>query len=108
MSTIENIAAAQLDIDRIFFAMRSYECLRSNNPDTQTKTLGLRNLRFYKKGNNINLALSDTVIIIFESQKSGERHESVTVHRSGDTVLCPTPIFLALLSADALYVFVPM
>ena len=76
--------------------MRSCEYLRTNIPDEKrrTKTLQLRDLRFYKKGrlihhSNANLALSDTITITFEFQKSDERHESVTMHRSGDPVLCP-------------------
>ena len=95
-NTVENLAIAQLCIGAICFAMRSCEYLQTNIPAEQrrTKTLQLRDLRFYKKGRIINhtdanLALADTVTITFEFQKSEERHESVTMHRSGDPVLCP-------------------
>ena len=95
-STAENIAIAQLCTGAIFFAMRSCEYLRTNIPEEKrrTNTLRLRNIRFFRKGRELkhsdpNLALADTVTVTFEFQKSDERHESITMHRSGDNLLCP-------------------
>ena len=82
-TTTENLAIAQLCTGAFFFAMQSCEYL-----------LRLRNLSFRTKGALIphsspNLSLADTITITFEFQKSNERHESVTMHRSGDKCLCP-------------------
>ena len=95
-STIENIAIAQLCIGAIFFAMRSCEYLRTTADEEKRRTniLKLKNIRFFSKGqiilhNHPDLALSDTVTVTFEFQKSDERNESVTMHRSGDPTLCP-------------------
>ena len=82
-TTTENLAIAQLCTGAFFFAMQSCEYL-----------LRLRNLSFRTKGTLIphsspNLSLADTITITFEFQKSNERHESVTMHRSGDKCLCP-------------------
>ena len=95
-STVENIATAQLCIGAIFFAMCSCKYLKSSVAEEKRKTQTLRipNLRFYKKGRILKhsdpcLALTDTITITFEEQKNGEYHESVTMHRSRDTVLCP-------------------
>ena len=76
--------------------MQSCKYLCTNIPEErrQTNTLRLRNIRFYVKGRQVphshpRLTLSDTVTITFEFQKNNERHESVTMHCSGCTVLCP-------------------
>ena len=102
-SSNENIAIAQLCTAAIFFAMRSCEYLRTNIPEEKRRTniLRLRDLRFFKKGrqlkhSNPHLALADTVTVTFEFQKSDERHESVTMHRSGDNLLCPVRSLAAI------------
>jgi len=102
-STVENIAIAQLAIGAFFFAMRSCEYLRTNIAEEKrrTKTLRVRNIRFFRKGRLVphthrSLALADTVSITFEFQKSDERHETITMHRSGDTVLCPVRAWAAI------------
>ena len=58
-----------------------------------TRTLRLRDICFFNKGRQLlntdpHISLADTVSITFEFQKSDERHESVTMHRSGDNLLC--------------------
>ena len=95
-TTVKNIAIAQLCIGTIFFAMLSCEYLRTNIPEERklTNTLLLHNIRFYVKGRQAphyhpRLALSETVTTTFEFQKSDEQHESVTMHCSGCTLLCP-------------------
>ena len=83
--------------------MRSCEYLTTNIPEEnrRTNTLRLRNLRFFIKGRLIphsspRLSLADTITITFEFQKSDERHKSVTMHRSGDAVLCPVRAWAAI------------
>ena len=95
-SSIENIAIAQLCSGALFFAMRSCEYLRTNIAEEKrrTKTLRIHNLCFFKKGRQIvhsdrNLSLAYTITLNFEFQKLDERHKSVTMHRSGDSTLCP-------------------
>ena len=102
-STVENLALAQLVIGAFFFAMRSCEYLRTNIPEEKrrTKTLCIRNLRFFIKGCLLaycaaNLILADTITVTFEFQKSDERHESVTMFRSGDPTLCPVRAYAAI------------
>ena len=102
-STVENIALAQLCIGAFFFAMRSCKYLRTTIPQEkrQTKTLCIRNLRFFIKGRRLeysaaNLSLADTITVTFEFQKSDERHKSVTMFRSGDPELCPVRAWAAI------------
>ena len=66
----------------------------------QKKTIRIRNLRFFKKGRQLvhsyrNLSLANTITLTFEFQKSVKRHESVTMHRSGDSILCPVRAWTA-------------
>ena len=95
-SSTKNIAITQLCSAAIFFAMRSCEYLLVNIPEerTRTRTLQLRNLRFFMKGCKLlytdsHISLADTVSITFEFQKNDERHESVTMHRSGENICYP-------------------
>ena len=95
-TSVENIAVSQLATGAFFFAMRSCEYLQTNLAEDKrrTKILRVQDIRFFVKGrqiphSNTNLALSDTVSITFEFQKSDERHETITMHRSGDSMLCP-------------------
>ena len=102
-STVENIALGQLFIGAFFFAMRSCEYLRTTiaAEKKRTKTLCIRNLRFFLKGKQLdysaaNLPLADTITVTFEFQKSDERNESVTMFRSGDPTLCPVRAWAAI------------
>ena len=95
-STDNNLAAGQLGVVAFFFAMRSCEYLTTPTPKhkKRTKILCINNIRFFTKGKLIphhskNLHRADTVTITFEMQKSDERNESVTMHRTGDKIICP-------------------
>ena len=103
-TSAENIAIAQLATGAFFFAMRSCEYLQTNLPEDKrrTKILRQQDIRFFTKGkllahSNNNLAMADTVSITFEFQKSDERHETITMHRSGDTSLCPVRAWAAVI-----------
>ena len=104
-SSIENIAIAQLCTGAFFFAMRSCNHLCTNIAEEkrQTKTLRIRKLRFFKKGSQLvhsdrNLYLANTITLILELQKSDKRHEPVTMHRSGDSTLCPVQAWAAIVN----------
>ena len=78
-----------------------YLCTNIDEEKRRTKNLRIRNLRFFKKGRRIvqsdwNLSLADTITLTFELQKSDERHESFTMHRSGDSTLCPVQAWAAI------------
>ena len=95
-STDKNLAAGQLGVVAFFFAMRSCEYLTTPTPKhkKRTKILCINNIRFFTKGKlihhqSMNLHRADTVTITFEMQKSDERNESVTMHRTGDKIMCP-------------------
>lgn len=73
--------------------MRSCEYLLVSGP-RRTKRLRLRNLRFFKGKRQLPqsspfLRLADSISITFEFQKNDERDITVTMHRTGDPVLCP-------------------
>jgi hypothetical protein len=89
----EAIATHQLLRGAFFFGMRSCEYLEVSGP-RRTKRLRLKNLRFFIGSGELPhsshlLHLADSVTVIFEFQKTDERDEMVTMHRSGDPVLCP-------------------
>ena len=88
--------ARQLGIVAFFFAMCSCEYLTTPTPKhkKRMKILCINTIRFFTKGKLIphyskNLHRADTVTITFEMQKSDERNESVTIHRTGDKIMCP-------------------
>ena len=94
-STVTDIAVGQLTMGAFFCTMRSCEYTKtSRSEDKRTKILCLRNLRFLRGHRELshddpNLALADTLTITFEYQKNDERDDSVTHHRTGDTIFCP-------------------
>ena len=92
--TIKNKVIGQLTTGALFFGMRSCEYLKVEG-ERKTKLLRLRNLRFYIKHKEIDkikqthhLFKASTINITFESQKNGEKDESVTMH-SNSKKLCP-------------------
>jgi hypothetical protein len=89
----EAIATHQLLRGAFFFGMRSCEYLEVQGP-RRTKRLCLKNIRFFIKNRELPhsshlLHLADSVTVTFEFQKTDERDAMVTMHRSGDPVLCP-------------------
>ena len=92
------IAISQLARGALLFAMRSCEYSQvGNNPsdnNRKTKLLRVRNIRFFQDTREIhrdipNLpSIANTVRITFESQKNGEKFESIAMRRTGGS-LCP-------------------
>eukprot|EP00978_Attheya_sp_CCMP212_P036239 scaffold162830_cov52-Attheya_sp.AAC.9 len=67
----------------------------------QTKRLRIKNIRFFRRHkelshNDPRLASADSVTITFEYQKNDERNDSVTMHRTGDMLLCPVISWAAI------------
>jgi hypothetical protein len=94
-STSLDEAINQLTRGAFFFAMRSCEYLKvADSEKRRTKILLVRNLRFFQirvqlHHGDPNLHLADSVSITFEFQKNDERDVTITMHRTGDSVLCP-------------------
>ena len=84
--TTRNKVIGQLTTGALFFGMRSCEYLKVDG-ERKTKLLRVRNLRFYNNRKEIDklknthlLFQASSVNITFESQKNGEKDESVTMH----------------------------
>jgi hypothetical protein len=94
-STTLDEAINQLVRGAFFFAMRSCEYLKVPDSDKRrTKLLLLRNLRFFRARLQLlhsdpALHLADSISITFEFQKNDDRDAIITMHRTGDAVLCP-------------------
>jgi len=93
-TTEPDVAIGQLTGGAFFFAMRSCEYLKVSGPKRRTKLLRLRNLRFFYHRKEMAhtdpcLRYADTISITFEFQKNDERDVTITMHRTGDAVLCP-------------------
>ena len=77
-------ATSQLATGDFFFAMRSCEYLKAPQAKKgRTDVLHLRNIRFFKKGRELNhnnpwLEFADCVSITFDWQKKDERMDTVT------------------------------
>jgi len=102
MTTSElDVAMGQLVRGAFFFAMRSCEYLKVSGHERRTKLLRLRNLRFFKNRQEVSkssphLRFSDTISITFEFQKNDERDITITMHRTGDAILCPVIVWADL------------
>jgi hypothetical protein len=94
-STTLDVAINELTRGAFFYAMRSCEYLKvPKSEERRTKLLVVRNLRFFRCRVQLNhsdptLHLADNVSITFEYQKNDERDVTITMHRTGDSVLCP-------------------
>ena len=91
---IKNLHMGMLAVGALFFGMRSCEYLGVKNAhEKQTRLLEIRNLQFFKDNNQINkqspeIRNADFVAITFESQKNGEKHQTIVQHKLNRT-LCP-------------------
>ncbi len=86
-------AICKLFIGAFFFAMRSCEYVQVSGPH-KTKLLVIKNIKFYKRWHWLNhtnplLHLADCISFTFELQKKDTKGDTITQHRSSDTVLCP-------------------
>jgi hypothetical protein len=94
-STLLDEAVNELVRGAFFFAMRSCEYLRvPASEQRRTKLLRLQNLRFFRARvlllhDDPTLHLADSVSINFEFQKNDERDAIITMHHTGDSILCP-------------------
>lgn len=87
-------AIAELCTGAFFFAMRSCEYLSVGGLPRKTKRLRIRNLRFFMKGkeriiSSPNLERSDFISITFEDQKNDMKNDTITMHATNDSILCP-------------------
>jgi hypothetical protein len=86
-----------LFIGAFFFAMQSCEYL-SVTGTRRTKLLQVKNIRFFKSKREQDhcdkqLHKADTVSITFEFQKKDIKNDTITQHKSTDTLLCPVKIW---------------
>ena len=91
--TEADVATHQLLRGALFFAMRSCEYLKVSGA-RRTKLLRLKNIRFFRRRRELphdhpELHLATSVSITFEYQKNDERDVTITMHHTGDPVLCP-------------------
>jgi hypothetical protein len=94
-------AMCDLFIGAFFFAMRSCEYLNVNGK-RRTKILTTNNIRFFKGKKELshlspNLHTASTVSITFEYQKKDTKNDTITQHRSDDTLLCPVKIWAKII-----------
>jgi len=100
-----SIAASQLIIGAFFFAMRSCEYSKTTSPleSKRTQILTLGDIRFFKNYQLINhndpeLQNADIVSITFRSQKNNEKNQTISMHRSKDSVICPVVTWASIVS----------
>jgi hypothetical protein len=88
-------ATGHLIIGTFFFACRSCESLKVQKPeDKNTKQLTFGNIAFYKNNERItnsseHLATADRVALTFETQKNGQKFNTITQWKTSDPILCP-------------------
>ena len=84
---------ADLCMGAFFFAMRSCEYLTVSG-ERKTKRLRLENFQFFMNHKMIPLdspriGSADCVSITFVDQKNSQKQDTITMHASGDLILCP-------------------
>ncbi len=94
-------AAAELLIGAFFFAMHSCEYCKSHG-ECKTKLLAIKNFHFYKnkkilKLNDNSLHQADVMKIVFESQKTEKKNQSVFHHSTNHPILCPIKIWASII-----------
>ncbi len=94
-------AMCDLFIGAFFFAMRSCEYLNVSGK-RKTKILTINNIRFFKNKKELNhsnskLNQASTVSITFKFQKKDTKNDTITQHRSKDTILCPVKIWAKII-----------
>jgi hypothetical protein len=89
-------ACAQLIVGAFFFAMRSCEYCKTTSPNESTtkKLLRLNNIRFFKGGKLLShkssdIHKADIVSITYESQKNKSKFQTISMHRSSSSIMCP-------------------
>ena len=101
--TTKNCHLGLLAVGALFFGMRSCEYLGVKlAAEKQTKVLSVRNVQFYLRNKKLdvrkdNPTSADYVAITFESQKNGEKLQTVIQHKSNRS-LCPVRAWGSLIS----------
>jgi hypothetical protein len=100
-------AMCKLFIGAFFFAMHSCEYLNVNGT-RKTKILTTNNIRLFKGKKELShldpkLHTATTVSITFEFQKKDTKNDTVTQHRSDDTLLCPVKVWAKIIKRIASY-----
>jgi hypothetical protein len=91
----------------LFFTMRCCKYLNVSGT-RKTKTLCLRNFRFFKgtrrlKHNGATLHKANTVSITFEDQKWDTKNNTITHHQNDDPTLCPVKIWAKIVRRISSY-----
>jgi len=92
-------AIAQLFCGGLHFGMRSCEYSKTNERQTRTKILRLRNIKFYNKlGRELtsHRKNAEFVKITFENQKNGQKMETQTRRRK-DSILCAVRLWATVI-----------
>ena len=94
-ATEADLACGQLSTGALFYAMRSCEYIKVSGLERRTKKIRLEDIRFFQGNQELSHEdhdlrfLAETVSITFRFQKTDERDETITQHRTGDGTLCP-------------------
>jgi hypothetical protein len=93
-------ALCELFIGAFFFAMRSCKYVKVSG-QRKTKILMVKNISFLKGRRTVPhsdpfLHLADCISITFENQKRDTKNDTITQHRSSDSLLCPVRIWASI------------
>ncbi len=94
---------ARLAIGAFYHAMRSCEYLKVQG-ERRTKVLCLHNLRFFRglrelSHDDPDLPYADAISITFNHQKTDVRDATITMYRTGRTILCPVRAWAAIVQS---------
>ena len=94
---------ARLAIGAFYHAMRSCEYLKVQG-ERRTKVICLRNLRFFRGLHELShddpdLPFADAISITFNYQKTDVRDATITMYRTGQSLLCPVRAWASIVRA---------
>jgi len=101
-------ALCELFIGAFFFAMWSCEYVKVQGP-RKMKLLTIKNIRFFQGNSQVPhsdpaLSSANCVSITFEFQKRDTKNDTITQHRSGDSLLCPVQIWAKIVTRIRSYI----
>jgi len=93
-------ALCELFIGAFFFAVRSCKYVKVSG-QRKTKILMVKNISFLKGRRTVPhsdpfLHLADCISITFENQKRDTKNDTITQHRSSNSLLCPVRIWASI------------
>jgi hypothetical protein len=98
-----SVASAQLIIGAFFFAIRSCEFSKTTSPKEikRTKIIMIGDVQFFKDSMRINhddpkITEADVISITFRSQKNGEKNQTISMHKSNDSSICPVMVWASI------------